>query len=72
MATARARYAIVGTGARAEMFIRSLAVDHAGTAEVVAFADTNPVARSEPDRHSRTNQYATRCRYPQRQRVHDE
>lgn len=43
MATARARYAIVGTGARAEMFIRSLAVDHAGTAEVVAFADTNPV-----------------------------
>jgi Predicted dehydrogenases and related proteins len=37
----RRRYAIVGTGARAEMFVRSLAADHAGSAELVALADTN-------------------------------
>ena len=36
------RYAIVGTGARAEMFVRALAVDHADTAELVALADVNP------------------------------
>jgi predicted dehydrogenase len=37
------RYAIVGTGARAEMFTRALAVDHADRCEVVALADVNPV-----------------------------
>ena len=37
----RRRYAIVGTGARAEMFVRSLAADHAGHCELVALADTN-------------------------------
>ena len=36
------RYALVGTGARAEMFLRALAVDHAGTAELVGLADVNP------------------------------
>lgn len=44
------RYAIVGTGARAEMFVRSLAVDHADTAEVVAFADVNPVRMAAHNR----------------------
>ncbi|SDQ34057.1 Gfo/Idh/MocA family protein [Thermostaphylospora chromogena] len=39
----RRRYAIVGTGARAEMFVRALAVDHAERCELVALADTNPV-----------------------------
>ena len=39
---ARRRYALVGTGARAEMFLRALAVDHAETAELVGLADTNP------------------------------
>lgn len=39
----RVRYAIVGTGARAEMFARALAVEHAERAALVALADTNPV-----------------------------
>lgn len=38
----RLRYAIVGAGARAEMFARAIAVDHAATAELVALADPNP------------------------------
>jgi predicted dehydrogenase len=38
----RRRYAIVGTGARAEMFVRAIAVDHAEHCELVALADTNP------------------------------
>ncbi len=38
---ARRRYAIVGTGARAEMYARALAVEHAGTGELVALADVN-------------------------------
>ena len=41
----RRRYAIVGTGARAEMFVRALAVDHADRCELVALADPNPVRR---------------------------
>jgi predicted dehydrogenase len=36
----RRRYALVGTGSRAEMFVRSL-LDHPDTAELVAFADVN-------------------------------
>lgn len=36
----RRRYALVGTGSRAEMFVRSL-LDHADHAELVAFADVN-------------------------------
>jgi predicted dehydrogenase len=36
------RYAIVGAGARAQMYARALAVEHAGTARLVAFADVNP------------------------------
>ncbi|GIF50871.1 oxidoreductase family protein [Asanoa ferruginea] len=35
------RYALVGAGARAGMFLRALAVDHADRAVVVALADTN-------------------------------
>ncbi|GAA4730468.1 Gfo/Idh/MocA family protein [Phytohabitans rumicis] len=37
----RLRYALVGTGSRAEMFVRSLVLDHPGSAELVAFADVN-------------------------------
>ncbi|SDY10063.1 Oxidoreductase family, C-terminal alpha/beta domain [Micromonospora pattaloongensis] len=37
----RRRYALVGAGARAEMFVRSLVLDHRATAELVAFADVN-------------------------------
>jgi len=37
----RLRYALVGTGARAEMFVRSLVLDHHATADLVAFADVN-------------------------------
>ncbi|WP_213453858.1 Gfo/Idh/MocA family protein [Rhizomonospora bruguierae] len=39
---ARTRYAIVGTGARAEMFAQALVRDHADVAELVALADVNP------------------------------
>jgi predicted dehydrogenase len=39
----RRRYAIVGTGARAEMFTRAIAVDYADATELVALADPNPV-----------------------------
>jgi predicted dehydrogenase len=37
----RLRYAVVGTGSRAEMFIRAIVLDHPTTAELVAFADVN-------------------------------
>ncbi|MEV4755670.1 Gfo/Idh/MocA family oxidoreductase [Micromonospora sp. NPDC049559] len=37
----RTRYAVIGTGARAEMFVRALVLDHSATAELVAFADVN-------------------------------
>ena len=36
------RFAVVGTGARAETFIRSLVTNHADEAELVALADVNP------------------------------
>ncbi|MGH3391620.1 MAG: Gfo/Idh/MocA family oxidoreductase [Actinomadura sp.] len=39
---ARLRYAIVGTGARAELYTRALAVEYAERCELVALADTNP------------------------------
>lgn len=37
----RQRFALVGAGARAEMFVRALVLDHPNTAELVAFADVN-------------------------------
>ncbi|GAA3305160.1 Gfo/Idh/MocA family oxidoreductase [Dactylosporangium vinaceum] len=37
------RYAIVGTGSRAAMFVRALTGEHRGTSELVALADPNPV-----------------------------
>ncbi|MEV6970872.1 Gfo/Idh/MocA family oxidoreductase [Hamadaea sp. NPDC051192] len=37
------RYALVGTGSRAEMFERAVVRDHAATASLVALCDTNPV-----------------------------
>ncbi|HEY7222630.1 MAG TPA: Gfo/Idh/MocA family oxidoreductase [Micromonosporaceae bacterium] len=39
--TLRQRYAVVGAGARAETFVRSLVTAHADAAELVAFADVN-------------------------------
>ncbi|MFC0533533.1 Gfo/Idh/MocA family protein [Phytohabitans kaempferiae] len=44
----RRRYALVGTGSRAEMFVRSLH-DHSESAELVAFADVN---QSRMDAHN--------------------
>ena len=35
------RFALVGTGARAEMFVRAITRDHRDTARLVAFSDTN-------------------------------
>lgn len=46
----RTRHAMVGTGARAEMFVRALVRDHPDTAELVAFADVN---QSRMDTHNR-------------------
>jgi predicted dehydrogenase len=45
----RRRYALVGTGSRAGMFLHALATDHAGEAEIVALADAN-AARVETHR----------------------
>jgi predicted dehydrogenase len=42
MARSPRRYAVVGTGARAEMFVRAI-VARPAEAELVAFADTNPL-----------------------------
>jgi predicted dehydrogenase len=42
-ADGKVRYAIVGAGARAQFFVRSLARDHADRADLVAFADVNPI-----------------------------
>lgn len=38
----RRRFALIGTGARAELYTSGIAVDHADVAELVALADTNP------------------------------
>ncbi|MDI6101091.1 Gfo/Idh/MocA family oxidoreductase [Actinoplanes sp. NEAU-A12] len=38
----RRRYALVGAGSRAGMFLRAITGDHADVAELVAMADTNP------------------------------
>jgi predicted dehydrogenase len=47
----RRRYAIVGTGARAELFARAIAIDHANASRLVAIADTNPIrVRATNDR----------------------
>ncbi len=48
--TDRVRHALVGTGSRAEMFVRALVRDHADTAELVAFADVN---QARMDAHNR-------------------
>ncbi|SCG42926.1 Gfo/Idh/MocA family protein [Micromonospora coxensis] len=46
----RRRHALVGTGARAEMFVRALVGEHAAHAELVAFADVN---QARMDAHNR-------------------
>jgi predicted dehydrogenase len=46
----RRRYALVGAGARAGMFVRAITGDHADVAELVAMADTNP---ARPAAHNR-------------------
>jgi predicted dehydrogenase len=38
----RTRYAVVGTGSRAQMYIDAIAGAHSAVAELVAWADTNP------------------------------
>ncbi len=39
----RVRYAIVGTGSRAEMYVNALAVDYGDSAEIAALCDVNPI-----------------------------
>jgi predicted dehydrogenase len=46
----RRRYALVGAGSRAGMFVRAITGDHADVAELVAMADTNP---ARPAVHNR-------------------
>lgn len=46
----RRRYALIGAGARAEMFVRAVTGDHAETAELVALADVN---QARMDAHNR-------------------
>jgi predicted dehydrogenase len=46
----RRRYALIGAGARAEMFVRAIAVDHADRARLVALADVN---QARMDAHNR-------------------
>src|SRR5690606_40795784 len=41
----RHRYALVGTGSRAQMYLEALAGAHAADGELVAVADTNPGRR---------------------------
>ena len=41
-ATTRFRYAIVGTGSRAQMYIDAITGPHSDVADLVAWADTNP------------------------------
>jgi predicted dehydrogenase len=36
------RYALVGTGHRSEMYVRSMIEDHADVASLVAMTDSNP------------------------------
>src|SRR5690606_17632881 len=47
----RPRYAIVGLGGRAQMFVDALTGAHADTAQLVAFCDTN---QTRMDVHNRT------------------
>lgn len=42
MATTRLRYAIIGTGSRAQMYIDAMTGPHADVAELIAWTDTNP------------------------------
>jgi predicted dehydrogenase len=44
------RYAVVGVGSRAGMYIDALAGTHADTGDIVAWCDTNPVRMSYYDR----------------------
>jgi predicted dehydrogenase len=51
--TTRTRYAIVGLGSRAQMFVRALVSTHADHAELVAFCDVN---RTRMEVHNRAVQ----------------
>lgn len=46
------RYALIGTGHRAQMYLDAMAGDHAADAELIALLDTNPARREyHRDRH---------------------
>lgn len=46
---ARTRFAVVGTGHRAGMYVMAIARDHADVAELVAWCDTNPARMAVHD-----------------------
>jgi predicted dehydrogenase len=56
----RKRYALVGTGSRARMYLRALTGSHADVGELVALCDTNPVRLAY---HSEQLQPATVATY---------
>lgn len=49
--TSRLRYALVGTGSRAQMYVDAILGPHADRAELVAWADTNPGRLDHYDAH---------------------
>ncbi|WP_152364200.1 Gfo/Idh/MocA family oxidoreductase [Microlunatus speluncae] len=57
----RKRYALVGTGSRARMYLKALTETHADVGELVALCDTNPVRLAY---HSEQLQPATVATYP--------
>jgi len=61
---ARRRYAVVGAGARARMYVEALASTHAGTGEVVAWCDPSPTRMSFHDETLRSAGRPVPARYP--------
>ena len=49
-APGRRRYAVVGTGGRADLYVSALAGPYAGDGEVVAWCDPNPIRMSHYDK----------------------
>jgi predicted dehydrogenase len=60
----RTRYAVVGTGARAEMFLTALTVEHASRCELVALCDTNQLRMDAHNENLRRRGLAPVATYP--------
>jgi predicted dehydrogenase len=60
----RERYAIIGLGNRAKMYVDALAGPHAGSAELVAWADSNSVRMDYYERELAAAGHPLPARYP--------